>query len=270
MLFDKIYMVMRNLVMYIKQGGVVKCNIVTINYNQVLKNKKVLITGGTSGIGLAIAEKFAAVGAQVLVAGRNNKNINFSSNISFLKWDIRNVNCAKDNILEAEKLLCGNIDILINNAGIYKSEKIEIVNEKEFDDVLSTNLKGLYFTTKEFLIRNKNNKEIKKIINIVSNTAYRGANKPYECSKWAINGFTQGIARDYRKYNFIINGIAPGTCATAINNVDITDNAYDNEGLDGRVATPEEIAEIALFLASDASNHIIGQVIVCDGGATLK
>lgn len=270
MLFNKIYMFLRNLIMYVKKGGVVKCNIVTINPEQVLETKRVLITGGTSGIGLAIAKKFVAAGAKVVVTGRNIKDLQLPDSIKFLEWDIREVDCTYDYILKAEKLLYGNIDILINNAGIYKSEKIEFVNKKEFNDVIATNLEGLYFLTKEFLKHNKDNKKIKKIINIVSNTAYRGANKPYECTKWAVNGFTKGIARDYRKYNFIINGIAPGPCATSINGIDVLENAYDSEGIDERVAAPEEIAEIALFLASDVSNHIVGQVIVCDGGATLK
>jgi NAD(P)-dependent dehydrogenase (short-subunit alcohol dehydrogenase family) len=89
-------------------------------------------------------------------------------------------------------------------------------------------------------------------------------------SKWGVIGLTKGLGRDLISKGIIVNGIAPGITATNINGIKIEENAFSGEPRNKRVALPEEIAELALFLASDAANNIVGEVIVCDGGTSLN
>lgn len=253
---------------------IVQVNVSTINYVDLLKDKNVLITGGSSGIGLAIAKKCLSLGAKVVVTGRNIGKLNDVSaqinnkNFFAIEWDISQVNKASEKISEALQKI-GKIDILVNNSGIYTHDTFFSIDEKNFDDVMNTNIKGLFFTTKvivEYFIQNC----IKgKVINIGSIRSIQGTTEPYGISKWGVRGLTNGLAKDLIKYGIIVNAVAPGITATGINNIDIGKDASNNSALNNRVATAEEIAEIAVFLASDAANHIIGQTIVCDGGETL-
>ena len=253
---------------------IVQVNVSTINYVDLLKDKNVLITGGSSGIGLAIAKKCLSLGAKVVVTGRNIGKLNDVSaqinnkNFFTIEWDISQVNKASEKISEVLQKI-GKIDILVNNSGIYTHDKFFSIDEKIFDDVMNTNIKGLFFTTKvivEYFIQNC----IKgKVINIGSIRSIQGTTEPYGISKWGVRGLTNGLAKDLIKYGIIVNAVAPGVTATGINNIDIGKDSSNNSALNNRVATAEEIAEIAVFLASDAANHIIGQTIVCDGGETL-
>lgn len=253
---------------------IVQVNVSTINYVDLLKDKNVLITGGSSGIGLAIAKKCLSLGAKVVVTGRNIGKLNDVSaqinnkNFFTIEWDISQVNKASEKISEVLQKI-GKIDILVNNSGIYTHDTFFSIDEKIFDDVMNTNIKGLFFTTKvivEYFIQNC----IKgKVINIGSIRSIQGTTEPYGISKWGVRGLTNGLAKDLIKYGVIVNAVAPGVTATGINNIDIGKDASNNSALNNRVATAEEIAEIAVFLASDAANHIIGQTIVCDGGETL-
>lgn len=253
---------------------IVQVNVSTINYVDLLKDKNVLITGGSSGIGLAIAKKCLSLGAKVVVTGRNIGKLNDVSaqinnkNFFTIEWDISQVNKASEKISEVLQRI-EKIDILVNNSGIYTHDTFFSIDEKIFDDVMNTNIKGLFFTTKvivEYFIQNC----IKgKVINIGSIRSIQGTTEPYGISKWGVRGLTNGLAKDLIKYGIIVNAVAPGITATGINNIDIGKDASNNSALNNRVATAEEIAEIAVFLASDAANHIIGQTIVCDGGETL-
>jgi short-chain dehydrogenase/reductase SDR len=110
-----------------------------------------------------------------------------------------------------------------------------------------------------------------KVINIASIAGILGAPIPYGISKWGVIGMTEGFARDCADQGIVINAIAPGVTATQINPyIDIQENSYHDWAKNKRVCYPEEIAELALFLSSDAANHIVGQTIVCDGGTILR
>ena len=111
-----------------------------------------------------------------------------------------------------------------------------------------------------------------KILNVSSQGGFVGATYPYRLAKWDIRGLTEGLGKSLIKKGIIVNGIAPGVVKTAMQSFSIEqgDNLYTNQNPLGRVILPEEIAELALFLISDASNAIVGQTIVCDGGYTLK
>ncbi|PRR84092.1 SDR family NAD(P)-dependent oxidoreductase [Clostridium vincentii] len=264
----------RNFIKYIKYGGIVYVNISQINYNGILEGKKVLVTGGSSGIGYAIAKKCLNEGARVVITGRNIQKLNAiskefdSNNLLVLEWDVSDSKLARKNVEEIDNIL-GGLDIVFNNAGIYTSKSFLEIEEKDWDAVLDINAKGLFFVcqavSEYFLEKSKGG----KIINIASNRGILGDYGPYGMSKWGVIGLTRGLGRDLISKGIIVNGIAPGITATNINGIKVEENAFSAEPRNKRVGLPEEIAELALFLASDAANNIIGEVIVCDGGTSL-
>ena len=265
----------KNFVKYIRVGGVAYVNISQISRGRILDGKKIIVTGGSSGIGYAIAQKFINEGAEVLITGRSRdklKNIQKKINSKFckiLEWDISNSDLAKSKIKEAKNIL-GRIDIFVNNAGVFNEKCFQEITEGDWDSIMNTNIKGLYFATQSICEYYLENHASGKIINISSNRGILGDFGPYGVSKWGVVGLTRGLGRDLISKGIIVNGIAPGITATAINNIDINENAYSNEPRNRRIALPEEIAEIAIFLASDAANHIVGQTIICDGGESLS
>ncbi|WP_323668457.1 SDR family NAD(P)-dependent oxidoreductase [Aliarcobacter butzleri] len=271
----KLLRLIKNFLICLKTGSKpVQVSVSQIAYEKLFEEKHILVTGGTSGIGFEIAKKFLSLGAKVTITGRNinkldsiKKDIN-NPNLIVVEWDISNSKIIDEKINETiEKM--GKIDILINNSGIYAPNNFFDTDEKLFDEIMNTNLKGLFFTSKkiaEYFIKNS----IKgKIINISSVRSIQGGAEPYGISKWGVRGLTQGLARDLAKYGIVVNAVAPGITATGINGINIEKNAYTSSSLDKRVALPQEIAEIVTFLSSNAANHIIGQTIVCDGGETL-
>jgi NAD(P)-dependent dehydrogenase (short-subunit alcohol dehydrogenase family) len=272
----KIINSIKNFIKYIHYGGVVYVKISQINHGEILKEKKILITGGSSGIGYAIAKKFLNEGAKVVITGRDPKKLLMatealnSNRLSYLQWDCSDSSISKSKLAEAQVLL-GGIDIVINNAGLYTTTSFSGINEEIWDKVMDTNLKGLFFMCQaeaEYFM-NVNKECGGKILNISSIRGFQGDCGPYGVSKWGVNGLTKGLARDLISKNILVNAIAPGITATDINGIDVNKNAFSGEPRNKRVALPEEIAELALFLASDASNNIVGQIIVCDGGSTL-
>lgn len=267
--------VARNFVKYLRYGGIVEVNIVQIEYIDILKNKNILITGGSSGIGRSIAKKCLEAGAKVVIIGRSvekleltKKDLN-SENLYILEWDVSDSKSTDKKIEETVKIL-GGLDIVFNNAGKYTQKKFFDIDEEIFEKVMDTNIKGLFFIAQSVSRYFLNNKLKGKIINIASIRGIQGTTEPYGISKWGVIGLTKGLGRDLAPKGIIVNGIAPGVTATAINGINVKENAYYEVTKNNRVALPEEIAEVALFLASDAANHIIGEVIVCDGGESLR
>lgn len=264
----------KNFVKYLKYGGVVEVNVAQIGYKDILQDKKILVTGGSSGIGCSIAKKCLETGAKVLITGRNiekleitKKELN-SDNLYILEWDVTDVKNTDLKLEETVKVL-GGLDIVFNNAGIYTNKKIGDIDIEIFDKVMDANIKGLFFIAQSVSKYFLNKKQKGKIINIASIRGIQGTSEPYGISKWGVMGLTKGLGRDLAPKGIIVNGIAPGMTATGINGINTKENAYCVATKDQRVALPEEIAEIALFLASDAANHIIGEIIVCDGGESL-
>lgn len=264
-----------------KHGGITSVNISYLNLGEVLYGKNILITGGSTGIGFHIAQKCISEGAHVIITGRNEnklikaKDIINSERLKTIVWDISNIEQIEKQLDNTEKLLNGRIDILVNNAGIVNGRQFFDVTEKIWDDIYSINSKGLYFLTQSLCNRwmsEKSKSKNKKIINISSQGGFVGATYPYRMTKWDIAGLTQGLGIKLAPLGIIVNGIAPGIIATGMqpeylnqkNNVYCTQNPLE------RFALPEEIAELALFLMSDASNFIVGQTIVCDGGYSIK
>lgn len=264
---------------FYKTGGCVVANIAYPQYGDVLNGKKVCVTGGSSGIGLAIAKKYAQCGAEVLITGRNENKLKaavdeIGRNADYILWDVSEIHACQEKLDEMRQKFGGFIDILINNAGIAPSKFWGSVDETEWNNIYNINLKGMFFLTQQ-LVKEWKNQPIqgyRKIINISSQGGFVGATYPYRMVKWDIRGLTEGLGKSLIDENIIVNAIAPGVVRTSMQKFSLEqgNNLFTNQNPIQRVCLPEEIAELALFLASDASNYIIGQTIVCDGGYTLK
>lgn len=259
----------------LRHGGYCKPVIAKVCNDSLLKNKRVIVTGGSSGIGYAIAEKFIAQGAIVLITGRDlqklqnaKKKIN-SDNLKIMDWDVSVISQVEENYSKAENSLGGSVDILINNAGILLKQDFMTLDESTWENTYAVNSKSIYFLSQTASNRWLSQKKGGKIINISSTSAFYGSTIPYGLSKWDVRGLTEGLGKKLCNSGIIVNGIAPGRTATAMLNKSAKGNIYDSKTLPKRYCLPEEIAELASFLASDASNFIVGQTIVCDGGYTL-
>lgn len=263
-----------------KTGGTANVIIATPRYDNILQGKIVLITGGSSGIGLEIAKKFAQTRAMVIITGRNEKKLQQAATdlgtdcCKYLVWDLSETASIDQKLQECKELVGADIDILVNNAGIAPSKFFGSIDEAEWNKIYDINLKGNYFLTQALVKMWKNTsfEGYKKIINISSQGGFVGATYPYRMVKWDVRGLTEGLGKMLIRDNIIVNGIAPGVVKTSMQqfSLDQGDNLYTDQNPVHRVCLPEEIAELALFLVSDASNFIIGQTIVCDGGYTLK
>jgi NAD(P)-dependent dehydrogenase (short-subunit alcohol dehydrogenase family) len=264
-----------------RDGGVATHRTTQIQRGEILRGKRILVTGGGSGIGLAIARKCLEEGATVVITGRDEaKFANAAKSLGnervhTLKWDVADISIHADKLTEAETAGGGMFDILVNNAGILGGHRQFIDLDPEFwEQIVSANMKGLVFLSQSVIRGWLHTHHKGKIINISSMRGILGVQDgPYGMSKWALNGLTCGLAQKFAPAGIIINGIAPGIIATpaiAIKNVNVDENVFLNGVPAGRIGLPEEIAELAVFLMSDAANYIVGQTIVCDGGYTLK
>lgn len=263
----------------LKRCKVVKAEIVTLAPSELLRGRTALVTGGTSGIGKAIAEAYLNAGASVIITGRNFSRIEAA--ISEIKsntgreciWgfelDNTNISSFDKKIENILNYIGGRqIDILVNNAGV-RGGHISKATEEEYDTILETNLKGVFFLAKFFGHYFKENGIKGNILNIASSAAVRPAISAYQVSKWGVRGLTQGLARVLAPYGIVVNGIAPGPTATPMLNKEHDGNIAHEKNLTGRYAMPEEIANMAVILASDMGRTIIGDIIFMSGGGGI-
>lgn len=241
-----------------------------------LTGKVAFITGGTSGIGEFTAKSFAEHGAKVIVAGRDEedgtrivKEIEEKGGQGqFVKLDITEKKDIKQSVQEALNAY-GTIDILVNGAGIHDSyDTVLDTNEESYDKLMDINVKGPFLMTKEILpILLEKGKGT--IINIGSQGTFVAGpgGSAYVTSKHAIEGFTKQLAYDFGKKGIKANLIAPGFIQTPM-----TEGIEDDRLKDipaQRAGKPEEVAALAVFLASDESDYIQGTSIKIDGGWTI-
>lgn len=247
---------------------VLRTDIYYLSPNQRLSGKKIIITGGGHGLGYAMAKKFKLEGAEVLITGRNEEILKKSSDeigCSYVVLDITQTDCFTQFIQNAEKIL-GGINVLVNNAGISLHEgDIQNVTEDSFDKQIDTNLKGGYFLSKLFIKYLQENKQVGNILFLSSERGQYADDIPYGLTKAAINSLTRGLAMAYRKQNIRVNAVAPGITATSMTG-HTEDTLYMKNYSTGRCYLPEEVAEVACFLISDASGCLSGQILYCDNG----
>lgn len=243
----------------------------------ILQGKSILITGGASGIGYAVAKRAVANGAEVIIAGRDKEKLERAyktllkegaseRNLHYVVFDICNTEKVEDSILNAVNLTFEKkIDVLVNNAGVPYGKAIGATTEADYDRTMETNLKGTYFVSQafsEYLIANnlKGN-----ILNVSSTSGRRPAVSPYMLSKWGIVGLTEGLAKKLIKYDIVVNGIAPGPTATEMLGKDGMDLAHECSPAK-RCLDATEVANLAVFLMSDMGRMIIGETVYISGG----
>ena len=231
----------------------------------ILKDKIAVITGGVRGIGRAIADKLADNGAQIVLLDMIEPN---NTDYSFYKCDVSDF-AESETVIKAVLDSFGRIDILVNNAGITRDKLTLAMTESEFDTVVNVNLKGTFnmirHTYRQFM-KNKSG----KIINIASVVGLMGniGQVNYSASKAGVIGLTKSIAKELASRGINCNAIAPGFIGTSMT-VAMTEEAK-NEITKAipmkRIGTPDDVADLALFLASDYSDYITGEIIKIDGG----
>ena len=247
----------------------------------LLKGKTVVVTGGSRGIGRSIVLTMARQGANVTFFYRNNEaaredTLEASSCLSGIvnakKIDIREAEAcesAVDQIAED----AGNIDILINSAGITRDNILGLMTNGELNDVLATNVIGVFNVLRPvipYMVRQKKG----RIINISSVAAEKGGRGQtnYAASKGAINALTKALAVELAPKNILVNCVAPGMIET-----DMTESIKQKAGdmvksriLLGRFGQPEDVAKAVLFFASGLSDYVTGQVLHVDGGFKMN
>lgn len=260
-----------------KYGGICQVKCCSISYKGGLfsRDTLVLITGGTKGIGYSMAERFIEAGATVVVTGRNANNCKLSDSLYSVQWDINDISIIESMLDKIEKLTGMTISVLINNAGVYAKTQFPNCTSEDWDSVYNTNAKGPFFLCqslcKRWTNKSRQNKTPKKIINICSQGGFSIANNPYRTTKWDIRGLTTFLGKYYCNKGIIANAIAPGLVMTDMQPKfkKQGDNYYTDQNPIHRLAEPVEIANLAVYLASDAANFIVGQTICCDGGYSL-
>ncbi len=244
-----------------------------------LEGRKAIVTGASRGIGKGIAIKFAKEGAFVGINFHESKEkaeetleiVNKYSEGMLLKGDV----CAQD---DAKRIVCEfyeryqGIDILVNNAGIYNRNNLESTSIDDYDRTMEVNVRGPFILSK-FCLPYLKESDHGKIIIISSQLAFKGSTHgtAYVTSKAALIGLTRALALELGPEGITVNAIAPGTIDTDII------SSYSEEKKEiraanipiGRIGTPEDIANAALYLASDMGSYVTGEIIGVNGGSAL-
>jgi len=242
-----------------------------------LKNKVAVITGGNSGIGLAIAKTFKEQGAEIAIFGRNQETLDstrneLGENTLSVKGDVRNIEDLENLYNQVHEKL-GEIDTLVVNAGGGKIAPFETVNEDLFDEINDINFKGAYFTVQKALPYLKQGSTI-TLISSVANIKGLAGLSVYSAAKAAVRSLARTLAAELAIKGIRVNSLSPGPIETPIfNRMGMPEDQVDGakEGFKSkvplqRIAAPEEMANVALFLASDDSSYVTGSDIAADGG----
>ena len=243
-----------------------------------LRCDKIIVTGGGSGIGAAIAHRLIDAGAQVVVAGRTAEKLQrtaeaiASENLHILEWDIANVNGIPQKLEEAAALM-GGLNGLVNAAalgtGVLTGRGYEPwdITEDEWDALMDVNCKGTFFMMRDMIDYLLARHEKGNILNIASNAACMDVIGSYGISKLGLIRLTRALGKKYGSEGIIINGIAPGATFTPMiaRYAKHIDDPYPRHAI-GRFIRPDEIAELAYYLMSDYGEIICGHTVVADGG----
>jgi glucose 1-dehydrogenase len=260
------------------------------NFSSNNERRVAVVTGSSKGIGKAIALEFANAGYSVVINARNEEELKQAAKdiSNSIKDAGRIVSIPGDisqepvciSLIESAVKQFGRIDVLVNNAGIGgESKKIYELTEKDWDEVIDVNLKGTFLCTRE-AVKNmmkdgSNNNSNYSIINIssVHEQTPHPESAPYAASKGGMQMLTKTIALELAEKGIRVNGIAPGAIATDMNK-ELLENQKEKEKKEQeipvhRIGQPEEIAKVALFLASEDASYVAGTTIYADGGLTL-
>ena len=247
-----------------------------------ISGKTAIVTGGNSGIGFSTAKGLAGAGATVIIANRRAAEGQRAA--ESLKKEGLNAMAIPTDVSSKSSVAAlvskvisdfGKIDILVNNAGVIVRKPAEEISEEEWDYIMNTNLRGLFFCCqlvgREMIRRKKG-----KIINISSVIAQlvQPRRSAYAASKAGVSHLTRALAFEWGKHNINVNAIGPGVTVTELNRKYFEEHSeelqeFADATAKGRVAYPEDYVGAAIFLASDASDYVTGQTLIVDGGVTL-
>ena len=246
---------------------------------KVLTGKHAVITGGTSGIGFAMALTFLDADCEsILITSRDEKRL--LKTIEQLKekhpdkciegtiLDLNSyegLQCAFEDIVAK----CQDIDIWVNNAGIYEGTRFENCSEEQWDRLMDINLKAQYFLSQKIANYMISKKSRGNILNICSSSSYRPSIDPYMISKLGLSGLTLGMAKKLISEGIVVNGIAPGPVFTPMLNKKEGDSIEHGGVPAGRYIMPQEVANLAVFLTSDMGRMIVGDVVKMTGGSAV-
>lgn len=242
-----------------------------VDFGHILEGQEAIITGGSSGIGLAIAKKMIECGARVTIIGRNPEKTKKAAEVNNCQYLLLDLTDANEIIKKVSEYIENKrIAILVNSAGVLDKEKWLEKTPDNFDQVMNTNLKAAYFMSQTIAKHMLKHNIQGHILNVSSSSSMRPSWGPYQLSKRALNGMTLGFAQKLAPHGITVNALAPGVTMTpmASSFIDDTDNlAYYNPLR--RAETPEEIANLAVFLVSNLGTSIVGDTVMITGGSGI-
>ena len=250
--------------------------VVTSMPERKLEDEVILITGGATGIGKAIAQASIAQSGHVIIMGRREELLRDvckelgDDYCRYLVCDVTTIQDYTSLWKRLKSIYDKDITAIVCNAGIYINRVPLDFTEEDFEQSISTNLKAPFFMIQQFVKYCISNEIYGNVVVTASNRGLMGDCGPYGISKAGIINYVQGMAREFLSNGIRINAVAPGMTASEINHIDINQNMYTGSARGKRVLAPQEIAEVVCFLLSKNSRCITGTVIPCDEGDCLR
>lgn len=249
-----------------------------ISYQTLFKDKCIVITGGSKGIGFSIAEKCILEGATVIITGRNKKTLKeakmkLGERCYTMQFDVTDVENSNEFLKQAKNKLGRSIDILVSNAGISMHENIFLnVTPESFDKQFNTNFRAGYFLAQAYIKQQLDCKIGGQILFITSEAGNQNYDIPYGLTKSSLNSLIGALSRRVYKNGIRVNGIAPGVTVSDMTKeyATVENGNYYRKSASDRLFQPQEIAEVACFLMSDAAQCISGEILHCNAGNHLN
>lgn len=246
---------------------------VPIVEGEYLKGDLAFITGGAGGIGFAIAERFIDNGCSVIISGTKKDKLEnacrkLGENASYVVMDAKVVKSFDDVFSEIrEEVGDRKINILVNCAGNHGPSNFWDITPDDWDNVMDVNVRAVYFLSRLFASYFKDEGIKGHILNVGSASALRPGKTPYEISKAAVQSMTLGMASEFIKYGIVVNSLCPGPTATSMLGKEENSSLTWPANPTGRLATPKEIANWAVFMVSSMGDYVVGDSFFVTGGA---